>query len=92
MRVVERHVDLPALVDEACHAERLAVDLEASGMFTYRANICTVQLAWGASEQQIAVVDALAVPVEGLAPLLGGDGPVKIVHDVAFDARLLAEA
>ncbi|HEY1695487.1 MAG TPA: ribonuclease D [Polyangiaceae bacterium] len=106
MQLVERQVDLPPLLDEARHAERLAVDLEASGMFTYRAHICTVQLAWrgiaatigsppaGAADADttIVVVDALALPVAGLAPLLGAEGPVKIVHDVAFDARLLAEA
>jgi ribonuclease D len=34
----------------------------------------------------------LTTPVAGLGRLLGVDGPTKIVHDVAFDARLLAEA
>src|ERR1019366_9911036 len=69
---------------------RLAIDLEASGMFTYRARICTVQLAWQ-SAAHLAVVDALAVSVAGLREVLSVDGPTKIVHDVAFDARLLAE-
>jgi ribonuclease D len=90
MKLVEREDGLPDLVAEARDAPRLAVDLEASGMFTYRARICTVQLAWGAATH-VAVVDALAVPVPGLGPLLGASGPTKIVHDVAFDARLLAE-
>jgi ribonuclease D len=71
-------------------APRVAVDLEASGMFTYRARVCTMQIAWddGAS---IAIVDTLAVAPAVLAEVLGRDGPLKIVHDVAFDARLLAE-
>jgi ribonuclease D len=90
MRVVANEGEMRAMAGEATRAERLATDLEASGMFAYRAGVCTLQLAWdgGASA---AVVDALEVPIGGLADLLGPSGPVKIVHDVAFDARLLAE-
>src|SRR5579859_912294 len=91
MRVVRAESDLRALVREAAGAPRVAVDLEASGMFAYRAAVCTVQLAWGEGEAR-AVVDAMATPIAPLAGLLGEDGPVKIVHDVAFDARMLAEA
>jgi ribonuclease D len=90
MRVVTESGELGDLARDAGHAERLAVDLEASGMFAYRASICTVQLAWQSAEH-LAVVDTLTAPVVGLARLLGIDGPTKIVHDVAFDARLLAE-
>jgi ribonuclease D len=89
-RVVDDEPALRALAREAAAAPRVAVDLEASGMFTYRARLCTIQLAWGSD--QVAVVDALAIPVAALAPLLGPAGPVKIVHDVAFDARVLASA
>jgi ribonuclease D len=91
MRVIAEDRELRELAREAETATRLAVDLEASGMFTYRARICTVQLAWGGG-QHVAIVDALKVSVEGLGHLLGERGPVKVVHDVAFDARLLAEA
>jgi ribonuclease D len=91
MRVVTNGGELENLARGAADAERLAVDLEASGMFAYRASICAVQLAWRSAEH-VAVVDTLATPVVGLAQLLGVDGPTKIVHDVAFDARLLAEA
>ena len=88
-RVVAREDELRALAVQAAAAPRVAVDLEASGMFTYRARICTVQLAWSA--EQAFVVDALAAPVSALGAMLGVSGPVKIVHDVSFDARLLAE-
>ncbi len=88
-RVVVREDDARALAAELAAASRVAVDLEASGMFTYRARICTVQLAWG---DQVAILDTLAAPARALAALLGPDGPTKIVHDVSFDARLLAEA
>jgi ribonuclease D len=70
-------------------ASRVAVDLEASGMFTHRARICAIQLAWDPGE--VAVVDTLAVDARGLGPIASATGPLKIVHDVAFDARLLAE-
>jgi ribonuclease D len=38
------------------------------------------------------IIDALATPLDPLAALLGDSGPIKIVHDVAFDARILAES
>ncbi len=85
---------LRALCADSAGAHRLAIDIEASGMFAYRARPCTVQMAWGdgaPAELRIAVVDTLATSIEPLAGVLGVAGPVKIVHDVAFDARLLAE-
>jgi ribonuclease D len=88
--VVGTESALVAMEGDAAKATRLAVDVEASGMFAYRARACTVQLAWNDAER-IVVVDALAVPLSSLGGLLGGDGPVKVIHDVAFDARLLAE-
>ena len=89
MQVVATEGALREVVAAAKAASRVAVDLEASGMFTYRARICAVQLAWDGGH--LAVVDTLAVPAAGLSPLLAESGPLKIVHDVAFDARLLAE-
>lgn len=70
-------------------AARLAFDLESNGLFAYRAIVCTVQLA---SDDEIAVLDALATPVTALGALLASPSTVKIVHDVSFDARVLAEA
>jgi len=89
VHVVARDDELREVAAAASAASRVSVDLEASGMFTYRARICAAQLAWDAGH--VAVVDTLAVSLRGLAGLLGASGPVKIVHDVAFDARLLAE-
>ncbi len=89
-RIVAREDELRDVVRAAARAPRVAVDVEASGMFSYRARPCTVQLCWGGGEHAV-VVDALATPIAPLAELLGDAGPVKIVHDVAFDARLLAE-
>jgi ribonuclease D len=90
-RVVARDDELRDVVSSAARAARVAVDVEASGMFAYRARPCTVQLAWDEGGQ-VAVVDTLATSIAPLGELLGPQGPVKIVHDVAFDARLLAES
>lgn len=67
----------------------IALDTEGDGMFRYRARLCTMQLA---SAHELAVVDTLQVDPTLFAALLGDGGPEKIVHDAAFDARLLAAA
>jgi ribonuclease D len=90
-RVVAREDALRELVMVAGRASRVAVDVEASGMFSYRARPCTVQLSWDEGGE-VAVIDTLATSMAPLGELLGPGGPVKIVHDVAFDARLLAES
>jgi ribonuclease D len=90
-RLVSRDDDLRDVVADAERAHRVAVDVEASGMFAYRATPCTVQLAWDGGTR-VAIVDALAASTALLGGLLGPEGPVKVVHDVAFDSRLLAES
>ncbi|MCL2450903.1 MAG: ribonuclease D [Polyangiaceae bacterium] len=75
----------------AARAPRVSLDVEASGLHAYRARACAVQLAWDEG-RQVAVVDALSVSPAVLGELLGAAGPVKIVHDVAFDARVLGQS
>jgi ribonuclease D len=91
--IVDTRSALVALAARAGLAERIALDLEANGRFAYRARVSTLQLAWA---DEVVVVDPLAPDIGGdLAPLghlLGGAGPVKVIHDVGFDARLLTEA
>ncbi len=84
---------LARVVARAGGAERVAVDVEGDGLYAYRAKLCTVQLAWReGDETAIAVVDTLATSALGLQPLLGAEGPTKVLHDCAFDARLLADS
>jgi ribonuclease D len=66
----------------------LALDTEADGMFRYRARLCYMQLAAG---DHVAIVDTLEVPAVHAAEALRATGPLKLLHDLAFDARLLAE-
>ncbi|MEJ7731762.1 MAG: ribonuclease D [Polyangiaceae bacterium] len=95
---VDNPSELSALAERAGRAEALAVDVEADGLFAYRAKLCTLQLAFregarGTPEERmvVAIVDALAVPVSGLTSLFAA-GPVQVLHDLTFDARLLGEA
>lgn len=89
--VVDDRAQLEALVPRLLAADALAVDVESNGLFVYRQRLCTVQIAWReAGALAIAIVDTLALGGEGLAAVLGADGPVKLLHDLAFDARILA--
>jgi len=84
---------LSQVARELARAELLAVDLESNGLFAYTAGLCTLQVLEPASGRMI-VFDPMALPDEALAPLgafLGPEGPRKIVHDIAFDARIMSQ-
>lgn len=85
--------ELASLAGRAGRASRVAFDLEANGRFAYRARVSTIQLGF---DGEVAIIDPLAPGIDGrldaLAHLLSSAGPVKVIHDVGFDARLLAEA
>lgn len=87
--LIERDSDLVAAVARLSEETEIAVDIESNGLFAYRATLCIVQLA---TADAVWVVDAKATPMNALAPLLASREVVKIVHDVAFDARILAES
>jgi ribonuclease D len=84
---------LTSLAARAGRATRVALDIEANGRFAYRARVSMIQLAF---DDDVALVDPLAPELLGqlapLQPLLSAAGPVKVIHDVGFDARLLADA
>jgi ribonuclease D len=90
LRILTTDREVEALATELAALPEFGLDLESDGLFAYRAKVCTVQVAL--SRERVAVVDARAVSIAPLAGVLGKGGPVKIVHDVGFDARLLAEA
>ena len=87
--LLRTEAELRVALPELEQAPRIALDIESNGLFKYRASLCTMQLA---TPERAFVVDTMVVPVEPLRWLLGPEGPRKIVHDVAFDARILAEA
>jgi ribonuclease D len=87
-RIVTSPPELAEVAGELAGAARVAFDLESNGLFAYRPRICTLQLE---ATGTIAIVDAIATTIAPLGELLGERGPIKIVHDVSFDARMLAE-
>lgn len=88
---VDSSTRLQSLLQALKEAGRVAVDIESNGMFAYRPVVCTVQIAWETSDggTRVAVVDTLAVSVASLSTLLGDPRTLKVVHDLAFDARML---
>lgn len=88
-RLVQNAGEMREAVATLASAPRLALDIESNGLFAYRARVCTVQISANA---EVTVVDGLSAPLEALRPLLESTSIVKFVHDVAFDARILAEA
>ena len=101
VRLIEDTAALVAVAARASRGSRVAVDVESNGLFAYRGALCVLQIAWIEDEGehephenkiQVAIVDTLAVPVAPLAPLLGEGGPIKVLHDLSFDAQMLAAA
>ena len=88
-RIITSEAELTACATELGASSRVAFDLESNGLFVHRARTCTLQVA---ADGVIVIVDALATSIAPLGFLLGENGPIKIVHDVSFDARMLAES
>lgn len=80
--------ELVALAAELAGAEVLGLDVEGDGLYRYRSRLCMIQIG---DAEHVDVIDALALEdLSPLAPLLGPDGPRKVVHDVSFDRKILA--
>lgn len=85
--IVDRKELLPPLVSRLLDSPWLAVDAEGDGLYRYRSRLCTLQLA---TDGAAAVVDPLSIEdLSALDPLLASDRPIKVVHDISFDARML---
>jgi len=87
--LITREDQLAEAAQRLSKHRRVAFDLESNGMHAYRATACIIQLG---CEGEVIVVDALATSLAPLAELLASPDTEKIVHDVSFDARILAEA
>lgn len=89
MVLVTREDELASAARVLATRGMVALDIESNGLFAYRAKLCILQLA---AADEVYVVDGLAVSVAPLSELLASSDVIKIVHDVAFDARILAES
>jgi ribonuclease D len=91
--LITHHYELAAVAERLRQVPSLALDVEANGLHAYRPRLCTVQLAWwDGTTLTVAIVDALELDLAPLAQVLGAGGPVKLLHDLSFDARMLHEA
>ncbi|MBL8718887.1 MAG: HRDC domain-containing protein [Myxococcales bacterium] len=96
VQLLTREDELPAAIDALLGAEEIPLDVESNGLHAYRADLCTLQLAVveGGEVRRVYVVDTMAIGDAGLAPLsrvLSVPTPRKLIHDLAFDARILAQ-
>jgi ribonuclease D len=87
--LITREDELTRAARRLAESPRVAFDLESNGMHAYRATACIIQLE---CEGEIYIVDSMATSLAPLGELLASPATEKIVHDVAFDARILAEA
>jgi ribonuclease D len=87
--LITREDELARVAERLAKHPRVAFDLESNGMHAYRATACIIQLA---CDGEVIIIDALATSLLPLGDLLASQETEKIVHDVAFDARILAEA
>ncbi len=79
------------LLQEIGASRRVAIDVESNGMYVYRPQLCMVQAAWERpdGEVRVALLDTLAIAPGTLAPLAADQAVTKVIHDLAFDARML---
>jgi len=87
--LITREDELDRVARRLAKSPRVAFDLESNGMHAYRAEACVIQLE---CEGEVILIDGLATSLLPLGDLLSSPDTEKIVHDVAFDARILAEA
>src|SRR6185295_12135109 len=87
--LVTNEATLETITARLMQEPRVALDIESNGMHAYKAGLCVVQLA---AKGSVVVVDLLATKLDALGPLLASERTIKIIHDVSFDARILAEA
>lgn len=87
MHIIKSERDLESALDAIAGHPLLAVDTEAAGYHRYRDRVCLIQLS---SRTETWVVDALAVDIAALAPVLRDERTEIVLHDADYDLRLLA--
>jgi len=85
--LVQTAADLQRAADRLADVPRMAVDAEMSGLFTFRARVCLLQIA---TEGVEVIVDTLAVPDLGpLVARLSASGTTRFLHGAAHDVKCL---
>jgi len=87
-QLIDQPGDLAAAARQLSAAPSIAIDCESDGLHHWKSRLCVLQC--GLPGGEVFLFDALALPLgDALGGLLGADGPVKILHDLYFDAWLL---
>jgi len=94
-RWIDRQEDLDDVVDALIGLPRYALDTEFHRERTYYPKLALVQLAWhpdpDSSEQQLVLVDPLAVRVDALGELFASDA-LCVIHAAQQDLDVLTHA
>lgn len=89
--LIERPDDLRAAARDLATAGSIAIDCESDGVHHWKSRLCVLQCAL--PDGEVFIFDALALPLrDALGEVLGEGGPVKVLHDLYFDAWLLRGA
>jgi len=88
-RWVDDRAAFAALVEELRDEALIALDTEFHRERTYHPQVALLQLAWG--DDDVALVDALAVDLVELAPIIAGDTTI-VMHAAVQDLEVLQRA
>lgn len=88
--LIDSQIELAALVDRAGRQPLVALDTELVWERTYYPNLGIVQLAL--SDSDLHLIDATAVDLAALGPLLADAKVIKILHDAVQDLAILKRA
>ena len=88
--LIDSQGELAALVDRAARQSLVALDTELVWERTYYPNLGIVQLAL--SDSDLHLIDAAAVDLAALGPLLADAKVTKVLHDAVQDLAILRRA
>lgn len=86
-RIIDRDDDLYATVDILCQQDRYALDTEFHREQSYWPRVALVQIAW---EDQIVLIDPLAIDLKPLKTLMDSDA-LAVIHAATQDLEVLEQ-
>lgn len=85
--LLTRDDQIVALAEQLAQTDRVAVDLEADSMHSYREKICLVQITYG---EETCLIDPLGLTsLDPLKPILADPKVRKVFHAADYDLRCL---
>ena len=87
-RIIDEEDDLCATVDTLCQVDRYALDTEFHREHSYWPTVALVQIAW---DDQIVLIDPLAIDLKPLKALMDSDA-LAVLHAATQDLEVLEQA